>query len=77
MRRQVDELIKTLTDHYSPDEEIFVIWVSKEEASEVIDREVTHVEWASILTELEKRECASESLDADFAEAIGEVIKKG
>lgn len=75
MRRQVDELIKTLTDHYSPDEEIFVIWVSKEEASEVIDREVTHVEWASILVELDKRECASESLDADFAEAISEIIK--
>jgi hypothetical protein len=73
MQLKVESLIKTLTDHYKADEDVYAIWISKEEAEDNLGRDVTSVEWDKILTELAKREAASEMLDNDLMEAIHQV----
>lgn len=69
MIRTVSDFIKTLQDCYDADDEIFVVWVARDEIGDVTD-----AQWKKILKHLDKRSAVASELDFDLENAYATVV---
>jgi len=61
MIRTIKDLTRSLEECYAPDEQIFIVWVAKDEIEDVSEDH-----WKKILRFLNKRSAVGSELDADL-----------
>lgn len=69
MIRTISDLINTFQTCFKPDEEVFILWASRDEVDDVTD-----AQWKKILTHLDKRSDAGTILEDDLNYAHDTVV---